>query len=202
MIERGGTSSWSKYTWYDCGVDLGTGNAAIVLDADNNPVHQNWEGASEEAGNIAFAPLPVANEGDPQISNYWTWSVAMNAASQNKGAAWYYIMYFTSPEYIKYATMEGNVLDPIRTSVWESEEFISMMECHPGYIDAFNATINDTTILFTPQPYFFETTTEWAATLQDIVAGEYDSVQEGLDALKRRMLRCNSLIIKNQPSWQ
>lgn len=187
MIERGGTSSWSKYTWYDCGVDLGTGNAAIVLDADNNPVHQNWEGASEQAGNIAFAPLPVANEGDPQISNYWTWSVAMNSASQNKGAAWYYIMYFTSPEYIKYATMECNVLDPIRTSVWESEEFVSMMECQPGYIDAFNATINDTTILFTPQPYFFETTTEWAATLQDIVAGQYESVQEGLDALKEKM---------------
>ncbi len=187
MIKRGGTSSWSKYTWYDCGVDLGTGNAAIVLDADNNPVHQNWEGASEEAGNIAFAPMPVAKEGDPQISNYWTWSIAMNSASQNKGAAWYYIMYFTSKDYAKFATIESNVLDPARTSVWESDEFAALMECQPGYIDAFNATINDTTILFTPQPYFFETTTEWAATLQDIVAGQYGSVQEGLDSLKEKM---------------
>lgn len=187
MIKRGGSSSWSKYTWYDCGVDLGTGNAAIVLDADNNPVHQNWDGASEEAGNIAFAPLPVAKEGDPQISNYWTWSIAMNSASQNKGAAWYYMMYFTSKEFAQYATIEGNSLDPARTSVWESEEFKAMMENQPGYIDAYNATIENTTILFTPQPYFFETTTEWAATLQDIVAGKYSSAEEGLNALKTKM---------------
>ncbi|MEF9945476.1 MAG: sugar ABC transporter substrate-binding protein [Lachnospiraceae bacterium] len=187
MIKRGGTTSWSKYTWYDCGVDLGTGNCAMVLDADNNPVHQNWEGASEEAGNIAFAPLPVAKEGDPQISNYWTWSMAMNSASKNKGAAWYYLMYFTSKEFASYATLEENSLDPARTSIWESEEFAKMMEGQPGYIDAFNKTIEDTTILFTPQPYFFETTTEWAATLQDIVAGEYKTVQEGLDQLKTKM---------------
>lgn len=187
MINRGGSSSWSKYTWYDCGVDLGTGNAAIVLDADNNPVHQNWEGASEEAGNIAFAPLPVAGEGDPQISNYWTWSIAMNSASQNKGAAWYYIMYFTGKDFAKYATIEGNSLDPARTSVWESEEFQTMMEGQPGYIEAYEATIENTTILFTPQPYFFETTTEWAATLQDIVAGKYNSAQDGLDQLKTKM---------------
>ncbi|MBA4698191.1 MAG: sugar ABC transporter substrate-binding protein [Ruminococcus sp.] len=187
MIKRGGSSSWSKYTWYDCGVDLGTGNTAMVLDADNNPVHQNWEGASEEAGNIAFAPLPVAKEGDPQISNYWTWSVAMNSSSQNKGAAWYYMMYFTGKDFAKYATIEGNSLDPARTSVWESEEFKTMMEGQPGYIEAYEATIDNTTILFTPQPYFFETTTEWAATLQDIVAGKYDSVQEGLDQLKVKM---------------
>ncbi|MCP1103042.1 multiple sugar transport system substrate-binding protein [Aequitasia blattaphilus] len=187
MIKRGGSSSWSKYTWYDCGVDLGTGNAAIVLDADNNPVHQNWDGASEEAGNIAYAPLPVAKEGDPQISNYWTWSIAMNSASQNKGAAWYYIMYFTSKEFAQYATIEGNSLDPARTSVWESDEFKKMMESQPGYIEAYEATIENTTILFTPQPYFFETTTEWAATLQDIVAGKYSSAEEGLNQLKTKM---------------
>ena len=187
MIKRGGSSSWAKYTWYDCGVDLGTGNAAIVMDADNNPVHQNWEGASEEAGNIAFAPLPVAKEGDPQISNYWTWSVAMNASSKNKGAAWYYIMYFTGKDFAKYATVEGNSLDPARTSVWESEEFQTLMKDQPGYIEAYEATIDNTTILFTPQPYFFETTTEWAATLQDIVAGKYSSAQEGMDQLKKKM---------------
>ena len=189
MIKRGGSPAWSRYTWYDCGVDLGTGNAAMVLDADNNPVHQNWEGASEEAGNIAFAPLPVAKEGDPQISNYWTWSIAMNSSSRNKGAAWYYIMYFTGKDFSKYATIEGNSLDPARTSVWESEEFTTLMERHEGYIEAYEATIENTTILFTPQPYFFETTTEWAATLQDIVAGQYSSTEEGLNQLKEKMDR-------------
>jgi multiple sugar transport system substrate-binding protein len=96
-------------------------------------------------------------------------------------------MYFTGKDFAKYATIEGNSLDPVRTSVWESEEFKTMMDEQPGYIDSYNATIDNTTILFTPQPYFFETTTEWAATLQDIVAGKYDSVQDGMDQLKEKM---------------
>lgn len=187
LIKRGGSPSWSKYTWYDCGVDLGTGNCAIVLDADNNPVHQNWDGASEEAGNIAFTTLPTIGTDGKHTSNYWTWSIAMNSASKNKGAAWYYIMYFTSKDFAKYATVECNSLDPCRQSVWDSPEFAKLMEGQPGYIDAFKATINDTTILFTPQPYFFETTTDWAATLQDIVAGKYASVQAGMDDLKGKM---------------
>ena len=62
MIKRGGSSSWSKIYLYDCGVDLGTGNTAMVLDADNNPVHQNWEGASEDR-NIAFARCLLRRKG-------------------------------------------------------------------------------------------------------------------------------------------
>ena len=43
------------------------------------------------------------------------------------------------------------------------------MKQHKGYIDTFNKTIDTTSIYFTPQPEFFVTTTEWAATLQDLV---------------------------------
>ena len=43
------------------------------------------------------------------------------------------------------------------------------------------------TILFTPQPEFFVTTTEWAATLQDIVLGTYSSVEEGMTALAEKV---------------
>ena len=48
-------------------------------------------------------------------------------------------------------------------------------------------TIAGTTICFTPNPYFFELTTEWAATLQDLVAGKYSSTQEAMDQLKAKM---------------
>lgn len=187
MIKRGGSPSWSKYTWYEAGSDLGAGKAAMLIDADNNGVHQNWDGASQEAGNIAWTTLPVAKEGDPVASNYWTWAMAMNSASQNKDAAWLFMMYFTSKEFAHYASVDMNSLDPARTSVWESQEFLDKMKGQSGYIETFQKTIDNTTILFTPQPYFFETTTEWAATLQDIVAGQYGSVQEGMDTLKEKM---------------
>ena len=38
-----------------------------------------------------------------------------------------------------------------------------------GYADTFQKTIPNTGIKFTPQPYFIQSTTEWAATLQQIV---------------------------------
>ncbi len=187
LIKRGGSSSWSNYTWYEAGADLGAGKAAMMFDADNNGIHQNWDGASQEAGNIAWTVMPVAKEGDTPNSNYWTWAMAMNSASKNKDAAWMFLMYFTSKEFAHYASVDMNSLDPARTSVWDSDAFKSKMAKQPGYIETYNATIDSTTILFTPQPYFFETTTEWAATLQDIVAGQYSSVEEGMNALKAKI---------------
>ena len=187
LIQAGGAPSWSKYTWYEAGADLGAGKAAMLFDADNNGITQNWikDGvpSSAEAGNIAWAVMPVAKEGDTPYSNYWTWSMAMNSASDAKGAAWYFLQYFTNKEFSSYASITEYNMDPIRTSVWSDPAFIKKMEQHEGYIDTFNKTIGSTSILFTPQPEFFVTTTEWAVTLQDIVMGKYKSVEEAMNAL-------------------
>lgn len=83
--------------------------------------------------------------------------------------------------------MEGNAVDPPRKSVFESPEVQAVLARNTGYVDTFNATVPGTTIQFTPQPHFFQTTTEWAATLQDIVAGKYSSVQDAMDQLKTKM---------------
>lgn len=191
LIERGGAPSWSKYTWYEAGADLGAGMAAMLFDADNNGITQNWikDGvpASAEAGNIAWTVMPVAREGDTPYSNYWTWSMAMNANSDAKEAAWLFLQYFTSKEFASYASITEYNMDPIRTSVWNDPAFIEKMEQHEGYIDTFNATIGSTSILFTPQPEFFVTTTEWAATLQDIVMGQYGSVEEAMTTLAEKI---------------
>jgi multiple sugar transport system substrate-binding protein len=129
--------------------------------------------------------MPLPRAGATPISNFWTWSMAMNSSSKNKGAAWLFLQYFTSKEFALYASVEMNNLDPARTSVWDSSGFKNKMASHEGWLDTFNKTINSTTILFTPQPMFFQTTTEWAATLQDMVAGR-QSVQAALDDLKRK----------------
>lgn len=187
LVKAGCAPGWSSYTWYDCSADLGAGKAAMMLDSDSVGVQQNWKGASQEAGNLAWSTIPVVKEGDKPKSNFWTWALAMNSASKNKGAAWYFIQYFTSKDFAKYATIEKNSLDPCRESVINSSEYESKMSAQTGYLESFKATIDNSTILFTPQPSFFETTTNWAATLQDIVAGKYPSVQAGMDDLKKKM---------------
>ncbi|MBN2860275.1 MAG: hypothetical protein JXK93_08450, partial [Sphaerochaetaceae bacterium] len=110
-----------------------------------------------------------------------------NNASKNKTAAWLFLQYFTSKDFNQWASTVGDTVDPARRSVFESPEFNKVLEKSTGYAQAFMDSVDGTYIQFTPQPHFFETTTEWAAALQDIVAGKYSSVEEGLNALKKKM---------------
>ncbi len=186
LIKRGCAASWAKYTWYEAGADLGAGKAAMLFDADNNGIQQNFDGASQEAGNLAWTTMPTLKEGDTPTSNMWIWSMAMNSYSKNKDAAFCFLMYFTGKDWTNYAAIQGKNVDPCRKSTWESDGWKTKMAKQPGYIDTYEKTVEHATILFTPQSSFFETTTDWAATLQDIVAGKYASVQAGLDALKQQ----------------
>ena len=74
-------------------------------------------------------------------------------------------------------------VNPVRQSVWEDEAFLERIEqSYPGYIEQFKVSAPGSQIYFTPQPLFFDLTTEWAATLQKMVANEVP-VDEGLDQL-------------------
>jgi len=187
LIKRGGSPTWASYTWYQAGADLGAGKAAMLFDADCNGYFQNPEGASKEAGNIAWvhAPLPA---GVTEVkANLWTWAMAMNNSSKSKVASWLFLQYFTSKDHIQWASTKAKLVDPPRASVFESAEFSRVLDRAEGFAQAFADSVDGTYIQFTPQPHFFETTTEWAAALQDIVAGKYPSVQAGLDKLKIKM---------------
>ncbi|MHC1772840.1 MAG: ABC transporter substrate-binding protein [Flexilinea sp.] len=185
LIQKGGSPTWSNYTWYECAADLGAGNAAMMFDADLVIYDQNV-GDTAEAGNIAFAPCPMPTDDATVHSNIWGWGLSVNAASKQKDAAWLFVQYFTGKDYMQTAAVEGAV-NPTRNSVFYSDEFQKVIAKTDGYLDTFKATIDGTSVLSVPQSHFYESTAEWAATLQDIVNGEYASTQEGLDALKIKM---------------
>ena len=187
LIKAGGSPTWSSYTWYQCGADLGARKAAMLFDADCNGYFQSVPGASSQSGKIAFAtpPLPA---GKTEIkSNLWVWSLGMNSSSENQNAAWLFLQYFTGKEFQTWTVTEWKSVDPPRKSVFDNPKFQKIIEATPGFKETFEATVPGTTIYFTPNPYFFELTTEWAATLQDLVAGKYKSTQEGMDILKAKM---------------
>ncbi|MDR1744141.1 MAG: sugar ABC transporter substrate-binding protein [Planctomycetota bacterium] len=187
MIREGGSPTWANYTWYQCGADLGAGKAAIMFDASNNGFFQNVPGATSQAGKLAAAPIPLPKGQTEVKSNLWVWALGMNSASKEQDAAWYFIQWFTARPFQFYSVIGWKSVDPPRKSVFESPEFQAKVKEMDGYAETFNKTIAGTTILFTPNPYFFELTTEWAATLQDIVAGKYATTQEGMDQLKEKM---------------
>lgn len=189
LIKKGGAPTWTTYTWYQVGADVGAGKAAMGFAADNTMYFQNFPGASQESGNLAWtpAPLPEGVSERDRKSNLWVWSMAMNASSKNKGAAWLFLQYFTHRNFQLWSVTKDKSVDPPRKSVFQDPAFQQIVGQADRYLESFEATIDGTSILFTPQPHFFELTTEWAATLQDIVAGKYNSVEEAMNTLKEKM---------------
>lgn len=167
LVNKGGPKDWTNYTWYDASSAVGAGKAAIAYDADTFAFFNNE--TSKEAGNLATAPPPTDN--DSIESNMWVWSLAMNSSSKHKGAAWLFMQYFTGKEFQLWGATKQQVVDPPRKSIWENEEFLNRMKKYEGYEKTFKQLIDHSSIKFTPQPNFFEVTTKWAETLQEIVQG-------------------------------
>jgi multiple sugar transport system substrate-binding protein len=192
LVKNGSAPQWSTYGWELAGADLGAGNAAMMWDADRGGYTQNVEGASAEAGNLAFGTIPypesAGKTADDMKSNLWVWSMGMNADSTKKEAAWYFMQYFTSPEFMQWSGTEGSCTDTPRQSVLDSDEYKAVVSDAEGYLDAFNTIKDSASIYFTPQPYFSETTTEWAKTLQELVVSDkYSSTEEAMKQLKQTM---------------
>lgn len=192
LVKEGGAPQWSTYGWELAGADLGAGKAAMMWDADRGGYTQNVEGASAEAGNLAFGMIPYPTEAGKteadMKSNLWVWSMGMNASSPNKEAAWYFMQYFTGPEFMKWSGTEGACTDTPRQSVLDSQEYQDSVASAEGYFEAFSQLKDTASIFFTPQPYFSETTTEWAKTLQELVVSDkYSSTEEAMKQLKETM---------------
>ncbi|MFO1036817.1 MAG: extracellular solute-binding protein [Geminicoccaceae bacterium] len=182
MIQNGGPKNWSTYTWYQVGTDLGAGASAQIFDADILGYFMNGTG-NKEAGNLgfhAFAPDPKASAPTP---NVWIWSLAMSNFSADHDATWYWMQWATSAEHGLFGARTMDFVNPVRASVWKDEQFRARIDkSYPGYLAQFDASAPGSKIYFTPQPLFEAVTTEWAATLQKMVAKEV-GVDEGLDAL-------------------
>ncbi|GAA4102509.1 sugar ABC transporter substrate-binding protein [Actinomadura miaoliensis] len=171
MIRDGGPPSWTSYTWYQCSSDLGARKAAMMFDADTAAYFQAVEGASPASGKIAFHPGPKGPDGS-LATNMWVWSLGMNAKSDNKAAAWLFLQWATGKEHLRKAAVEHNQVDPVRKSISEDAAYKDKMKKIPGFLDTFEQVVNQTKIQFTPQTQFFDATTSWAASLQEIYSGK------------------------------
>jgi multiple sugar transport system substrate-binding protein len=181
MIKESGPRNWSTYTWYEVGNDLGAGASGMIYDADILGYFQN--SGTNEAGNIAFTAFTPNPNASAPTPNVWIWSLAMNSFSGQKEAAWYFMQWASGVEHDLFGARKMDFVNPVRTSVWQDEEFRNRIaERYPGYLEQYEASAPGSKIYFTPQPLFFNLTTEWAASLQKMVAGEVP-VDEGLDQL-------------------
>ncbi len=181
MVQSSGAPDWATHTWYQVGNDLGAGVSAMIFDADILGYFMN--GATAEAGNIAYAPFAANPEATAPTPNIWIWSLAMANASTKKDAAWYFMQWASGPEHALFGATKMDFVNPVRSSIWADETFRTRLgSSYPGYVEMHDASAPGASIKFTPQPLFFDLTTEWASTLQQMVANQVP-VDEGLDAL-------------------
>jgi multiple sugar transport system substrate-binding protein len=182
MIQDSGPKNWSTYTWYQVGTDLGAGASAMIYDADILGYFMNG-GENKEAGNIAYAPIAPNPAATAPTPNVWIWSLSMSSFSNNKDAAWTFMQWASSKEHGLFGARKMDFVNPVRASVWADEEFRKRIdEKYPGYLNQHDVSAPGAKIYFTPQPLFFDLTTEWAASLQQMVANQVP-VDEGLDQL-------------------
>lgn len=182
MIQDSGAPDWSTHTWYQVGTDLGAGKSAMIFDADILGYFMNG-GDNAMAGELAYAPFAANPEASAPTPNIWIWSLAMSSFSKDKDATWYFLQWASGPEHGLFGAAKMDFVNPVRKSVWADAGFRKKLsDSYPGYVEMHDVSAPGASIKFTAQPLFFDLTTEWAATLQKMVAKEV-SIDEGLDQL-------------------
>ncbi len=91
----------------------------VAMFTDASVFYANVEAADKStvAGKVGYAPFPAG----PKANDYWLsgWGLSMASSSKNKGPAWYFIQWATSPEMARKTQIEGKVAGT-RKSVWDA----------------------------------------------------------------------------------
>lgn len=182
MIQDSGAKDWSTHTWYQVGTDLGAGKSAMIFDADILGYFMNG-GDNAMAGKLAYAPFAANPDAAAPTPNIWIWSLSMSKFSKDKDAAWNFLQWASGPEHGLFGATKMDFVNPVRKSVWADEMFRDRLDSsYPGYVEMHDVSAPGAKIHFTAQPLFFDLTTEWASSMQKMVANEVP-VDEGLDQL-------------------
>ncbi len=188
MIQDSGPRDWSTYTWYQVGTDLGAGASAMIFDADILGYFMNG-GDNKQAGRLGYAPFAANPAAKAPTPNVWIWSLSMSEFSENKDPAWYFLQWTSGADHGTFGATTMDFVNPVRQSVWDNADFRDRIKnSYPGYLEQHDVSAPGAKIYFTAQPLFFDLTTEWAATLQKMVANQVP-VDEGLDQLAESLDR-------------
>ncbi|RWH94089.1 MAG: extracellular solute-binding protein [Mesorhizobium sp.] len=173
MIKKCAAPSFANDNWYQVVDGISSGRTAMAVDAN---MFGFWNDVAGQvaSGKIAFAPPLRAPNAQNFDSNIWIWSLAMNAASQKKSAAWLFIQWATSKKVVLSGALAGKLVNSPRTSTWKDEawlKYASQPEFN-NFVESFNATQDRAALAFTPRVGFGEAMNAWAVAMQKMVNGD------------------------------
>ena len=178
-LRDAGPTRWPEQRWYELALDFARGRYALLVDSDHYVAYFEDPAHSELVGEIGYAPPPLGAAG-ARRPNLWTWSVVMNSRVRDGEAAWRFIEWATSREFLRRSVFEGN-MNPTRSSIWDDEGFREHTSGWGAFYEVGRTLIErDAFVLVTPAPNYLELANRWVQALLDAFSGRAE-VAEALE---------------------
>lgn len=124
LLRDSGPRGAANWTWLETLSGMQEGRVAMCIDASNFGPAMDDPKKSATAGKWGYAEVPRGPGGrHPSI---YTHTLAINARSRHKQAAWLFLQFSTSREAQRERALETG--EPTRTSVWQDAELARRME--------------------------------------------------------------------------
>jgi multiple sugar transport system substrate-binding protein len=169
-LRAAGPPAWTDQRWYELALDFARGEYGLIVDSDHYVAIFEDPQLSPLAGRIGYAP-PPAGPGGAVLPNLWTWSLVMNARSRDKAAAWRFIEWASSPEFLLRSVYEGN-MNPTRTSVWDAPGVAEHMAPWGDFAAVSRDLVErHARVLVTPATNYIAIGERWVRALRDAYLG-------------------------------
>ncbi len=124
LLRNYGPPGVTNMSWPEVTSLFAQGQAAMIFDANVfRSIMQDPDQAIDVVReNVGYAPIPAGPAGRKPV--VLVWGLSVNHASENPGAAWYFIQWALSKENQLKAALAG--VPAARQSSWENEEFQTM----------------------------------------------------------------------------
>jgi multiple sugar transport system substrate-binding protein len=179
-VRAAGPEDWTSQGWYELAIDFAHGKYGLLVDSDHYIAYFENPRLSSVAGQVRYA-LPPAGSAGVRRPNMWMWSMVMNARSGVPDAAWEFMEWASSSEFLTRAALAGN-MNPTRRSTWADPEFAGRASQWHGFPGVAMELVNDLAdVLVTPAVNYIDVARRWTRALRDAYRGEA-SLQECLGA--------------------
>ena len=169
-LRAAGPPSWTEQRWYELALDFGKGDYGLIVDSDHYVAIFEDPALSPLAGQIGYAP-PPAGPGGAVRPNLWTWSLVMNANSRGKSAAWQFMEWASSSEFLLRSVFDGN-MNPTRRSVWDAPSFAEHVATWGDFASVSRELVEQrASVLVTPAVNYIAIAARWVQALRDAYLG-------------------------------
>ncbi len=154
LLQNYGEPGASTSGWEECLGLMGQGKGAMFYDATSLAGVLETPSQSKVAGQIgyAYAPTAVTTNGSRWL---WAWSLDMTKSSRNKDAAFQFMTWATSSQYLTLAGKTfgwANVPPGTRTSIYQNPDYQKAAPFAPVTLDSISTATPDHPTL-DPVPY-------------------------------------------------